>query len=169
MFEGRLAWADEQVRQLATLTEPRNVSTDKVERVRDLVEVTQIVRYLQDVPPDMARPQLRKILKGENTRHNNGDDPGRNTRYESCPFAILVRCKSTRLQLAPAMKRPGRAWVGFEVVPDTTGSVVRQTAVSDPVDLAGLAYWRAVYPLHELVFGEMLRGSAQSIAPARAA
>jgi hypothetical protein len=35
--------------------------------------------------------------------------------------------------------------------------VIRQTALFDPVGLAGLAYWWLVYPLHQLVFRGMLR------------
>jgi len=44
------------------------------------------------------------------------------------------------------------------VVPDGAGSVLRQTAIFDPVGLLGLAYWYALYPLHQLVFAGMLRG-----------
>jgi hypothetical protein len=71
----------------------------------------------------------------------------------------------TRLLLAAEMKLPGRAWLEFEVTPDGAGSMIRQTAVFDPVGLLGLAYWYAVYPLHQLVFGGMLRGIARSAEP----
>jgi hypothetical protein len=63
------------------------------------------------------------------------------------------------------MKLPGRAWLEFEVTPNGTGSVIRQTAVFDPVGLPGLAYWYSTYPLHQLVFAGMLSGSR---APLRA-
>jgi hypothetical protein len=56
------------------------------------------------------------------------------------------------------MKLPGRAWLEFEVVACGNGSEIRQTASFDPAGFFGLAYWYAVYPLHELVFGGMLRG-----------
>jgi hypothetical protein len=59
------------------------------------------------------------------------------------------------------MKTPGRAWLQFEVEPNGTGSIVRQTALFDPRGLAGLAYWYALYPLHKLVFAGMLRGIAR--------
>jgi tryptophan-rich sensory protein len=62
-----------------------------------------------------------------------------------------------RLRLFAEMRLPGRAWLQFEVEPAGTGSRVRQTAEFDPVGLAGLAYWYAVYPLHEWVFAGMLR------------
>lgn len=63
-----------------------------------------------------------------------------------------------RLLLAAEMKLPGRAWLEFVVVGDAAGSVIRQTAMFDPVGLAGLAYWYLIYPLHRLVFAGMLRG-----------
>jgi len=63
-----------------------------------------------------------------------------------------------RLRLQAEMKLPGRAWLEFEVVPDGTGgSTVRQTALFDPVGIAGRAYWLAFYAPHALIFSGMLR------------
>ena len=67
------------------------------------------------------------------------------------------------LRLAAEMKLPGRAWLQFEVVPDGAGSMLRQTAIFDPVGLLGLAYWYGLYPLHQLVFAGMLRGIAAAM------
>lgn len=61
------------------------------------------------------------------------------------------------LRMRAEMKLPGRAWLEFEVTENESGSMIRQTAILDPVGLFGLAYWYAVYPLHKLVFGGMLR------------
>jgi hypothetical protein len=66
------------------------------------------------------------------------------------------------LRLAAEMKMPGRAWLEFEVTADANGSIIRQTAIFDPVGLGGLMYWYLVYPLHQLVFGGMLRGIAHA-------
>ncbi len=67
-----------------------------------------------------------------------------------------------RLRLAAEMKLPGRAWLEFEVEPsDRGGSTIRQTAMFDPVGVLGRAYWYSVYPLHQIVFGGMLRGLAR--------
>jgi uncharacterized protein YbjT (DUF2867 family) len=66
------------------------------------------------------------------------------------------------LRLAAEMKLPGRAWLEFEVTADTNGSVIRQTAIFDPIGLSGLLYWYSVYPLHQLVFAGMLRGIARA-------
>ena len=40
------------------------------------------------------------------------------------------------------------------------GSTIRQTAIFDPVGLAGLAYWYSLWPIHGYVFGGMLQGIA---------
>jgi uncharacterized protein YbjT (DUF2867 family) len=60
------------------------------------------------------------------------------------------------LRLAAEMKVPGRAWLEFEVEPSGSGSMIRQTALFDPVGLAGLAYWYSLYPLHSVIFRGML-------------
>jgi uncharacterized protein YbjT (DUF2867 family) len=69
------------------------------------------------------------------------------------------------LRLSAEMKLPGRAWLQFEVEPDGEGSLVRQTALFDPLGLVGLAYWYALYPLHQLVFAGMLRGIVRAMPP----
>ncbi|HET9512369.1 MAG TPA: DUF2867 domain-containing protein [Gemmatimonadales bacterium] len=69
-----------------------------------------------------------------------------------------------RLLLAAEMKLPGRAWLSFEVTPDGTGSIIRQTAVFDPLGLPGLIYWYLAWPLHQLVFAGMLSGIARAAA-----
>jgi hypothetical protein len=71
------------------------------------------------------------------------------------------------LRLRAEMKLPGRAWLQFEVNagPDETGvpgSWITQTAMFDPVGLLGPLYWYAVWPLHQWVFGGMLRKIAQA-------
>jgi hypothetical protein len=72
------------------------------------------------------------------------------------------------LRLHAEMRLPGRAWLQFEVDGDEHGSRIRQTAIFDPVGLAGLVYWYALLPLHRLVFARMLDGIATraSVRPA---
>ena len=55
------------------------------------------------------------------------------------------------------MRLPGRAWLEFEVSGKDGESLIRQTAIFDPVGLFGLVYWYALYPLHRLVFAGMLK------------
>jgi hypothetical protein len=64
------------------------------------------------------------------------------------------------LRLAAEMKLPGRAWLEFEIIGTGGSSTIRQTAIFDPVGFFGLMYWYALYPVHQLVFGGMLRGIA---------
>ena len=66
------------------------------------------------------------------------------------------------LRLAAEMKLPGRAWLEFEVTRKDGESVIRQTASFDPVGPLGRAYWYALYPVHQLVFGGMLRAIARA-------
>ena len=40
---------------------------------------------------------------------------------------------------------------------------MRQTALFDPVGLAGLLYWYGIYPLHAFIFRGMFRGIIRAI------
>jgi len=62
-----------------------------------------------------------------------------------------------KLRLRAEMKLPGRAWLEFAVEPRGYSSLIRQTAIFDPLGLGGLVYWYALYPVHKLIFGKMLR------------
>jgi hypothetical protein len=71
------------------------------------------------------------------------------------------------LRLHAEMKLPGRAWLEFEVLPESGGATIRQTALYDPVGLFGLAYWYLIYPLHHLVFSGMLKNIARAAVAGR--
>jgi hypothetical protein len=66
-----------------------------------------------------------------------------------------------RLRLAAEMRLPGRAWLQFDLEPDGDHTVIRQTALFDPLGLAGLLYWYLLYPMHKVIFAGMLRGIAR--------
>lgn len=66
------------------------------------------------------------------------------------------------LRLAAEMRLPGRAWLQFEVTPERGGSLVRQTALFDPVGLGGILYWYVLWGIHQLVFAGMLRNIARA-------
>jgi uncharacterized protein YbjT (DUF2867 family) len=66
------------------------------------------------------------------------------------------------LRLAAEMKVPGRAWLEFEVTTAGAKATIRQTAMFDPLGLPGRAYWYALYPVHQLVFGGMLSAIARA-------
>ncbi len=67
-----------------------------------------------------------------------------------------------QLLLRAEMALPGQAWLEFQVEPTAAGSRICQTATFDAVGFAGRAYWYAVSPLHQFVFGGMLRGIVQA-------
>ena len=62
------------------------------------------------------------------------------------------------VRLRAEMKVPGRAWLEFQARPlDHGGTLVVQTAFFAPRGLFGLLYWYALYPVHGLIFGGMIR------------
>lgn len=71
------------------------------------------------------------------------------------------------LRLQGEMNIPGRHWLQFEITPDGDGSLLRQTAIFDPVGLRGLAYWYLLYPIHAFVFARMLSRIARIAEGAR--
>jgi hypothetical protein len=66
------------------------------------------------------------------------------------------------LRFRAEMKVPGRAWLQFETHPKPDGgAVLIQTAFFAPKGLAGLAYWYALYPIHALIFRDLIRAIAR--------
>lgn len=61
------------------------------------------------------------------------------------------------LRLRAEMKLPGHAWLQFEAVAAGGETTFRQTAFFEPHGIGGYAYWYAVLPFHELIFGNMAR------------
>ena len=57
---------------------------------------------------------------------------------------------------------PGRAWLEFEVEPEGPRCTLRQTAEFDPSGWLGHLYWYALYPLHGLIFANMLKYLARA-------
>jgi len=67
------------------------------------------------------------------------------------------------LRLAAEMRLPGRAWLQFEVTSEAGGSLIRQTALFDPVGLMGLVYWYTLWAIHQVVFRGLLRGIVRAV------
>ena len=66
------------------------------------------------------------------------------------------------LRLAAEMRAPGRGWLQFELVPLADGQTrIVQTATWDPVGLSGHLYWFSMWPLHEFIFRDMIKGIAR--------
>jgi hypothetical protein len=67
------------------------------------------------------------------------------------------------LRLKAEMRLPGRAWLQFEIEPVGTGSSLRQTAIFDPVGILGQLYWYVLFPVHQLVFAGLLKGTVNAM------
>lgn len=67
-----------------------------------------------------------------------------------------------RLLLRAEMKVPGRAWLEWESRPENGGTRLVQTARFEPFGLAGALYWYALYPLHRLIFSDLVRAVGQT-------
>lgn len=68
------------------------------------------------------------------------------------------------LSLRAEMRLPGQAWLQFEVEPAEGGSRITQTAVFRPLGLGGLIYWYGLYPIHWVIFRQMLKEIARRAA-----
>ncbi|HEX2217795.1 MAG TPA: SDR family oxidoreductase [Gemmatimonadales bacterium] len=103
------------------------------------------------------RGLLDLALGGPGLRRGRGD-PELVTPGDAIDFWRVEAVEPGRLlRLAAEMRLPGRAWLQFEVTPARGGSLIRQTALFDPVGLRGLIYWYALWGIHQMVFAGMLR------------
>lgn len=69
------------------------------------------------------------------------------------------------LRLFADMKLPGRAWLQLEVEGLPSGSILRLSAIFDPIGILGWLYWYSLYPVHKLMFGRMLRAMEREMGP----
>jgi hypothetical protein len=67
-----------------------------------------------------------------------------------------------QLRLMAEMKLPGRAWLEFLIEDDEYGCILKQTAAFYPTGVGGLLYWYALYPVHMLIFAQMIRNIARA-------
>jgi uncharacterized protein YbjT (DUF2867 family) len=104
-----------------------------------------------------VRGMLDKLVGGPGLRRGRRD-PEHLAPGDALDFWRVRAVEPDRLlRLRAEMRLPGRAWLQFEVSPDGDGSRIRQTAIFDPHGLSGLAYWYALWPAHQFVFGGLLR------------
>lgn len=71
------------------------------------------------------------------------------------------------LRLSAEMRLPGRAWLQFEIEPGSSGSIIRQTAIFDPVGIMGQLYWYSLYPVHDFIFSGMLKAIVRAMGESR--
>jgi uncharacterized protein YbjT (DUF2867 family) len=73
-------------------------------------------------------------------------------------YTVEVLNPGRLLRLRNDMKAPGPAWMQFEALTADNGKTLYvQTAFFEPHGLAGLAYWYALYPFHQLIFNGLAR------------
>jgi len=65
------------------------------------------------------------------------------------------------LRLRAEMKVPGKAWLQFEALPEGEGTRLVQTAYFAPTGFLGWAYWYGIYPLHALIFNDLVDAVAR--------
>lgn len=89
-------------------------------------------------------------------------DPERVEFGETLDFWRVIGIERARsLSLLAEMKLPGTATLNFEIEPgadDPHTATLTMTARFRPTGFLGIMYWFGVLPLHNLVFGGMLRG-----------
>lgn len=68
-----------------------------------------------------------------------------------------------KLVLVAEMKIPGKAWLEYELFEDEKGTHLRQTAIFDPLGLAGLIYWYGTSPIHAFIFNGMVNCLTKSL------
>ena len=106
---------------------------------------------------------LDRLAGGEGMRKGRREDedlsPG-----DPVDFFRVAAIKPCRLlRLVAEMKLPGCATLEFRVEPESDRITrLHQISVFIPRGLAGILYWRAVDPLHRLVFSGMLEGIARA-------
>ena len=65
------------------------------------------------------------------------------------------------LRLRAEMKVPGKAWLQFEAIEENGGTRLVQTAFFVPTGFLGWAYWWGLYPIHALIFSDMVDALAR--------
>jgi uncharacterized protein YbjT (DUF2867 family) len=89
-------------------------------------------------------------------RHPSELEPG-----DAIDFWRIERVEPPHLlRLRAEMKVPGRAWLQWEVLPEADGTQLVQTAIFEPIGLAGHLYWNLLYPVHKIMFSGLVRSIA---------
>ncbi|MDP9337297.1 MAG: SDR family oxidoreductase [Acidobacteriota bacterium] len=110
-----------------------------------------------------TRGVLDLLFRGAGMRRGRRS-PTRLFAGDTVDFWRVEKIEPARLlRLAAEMRLPGRAWLQFEVEPAPCGSLVRQTAIFDPVGLMGQLYWYLLYPIHRFMFAGMLAGIVRAM------
>jgi uncharacterized protein YbjT (DUF2867 family) len=111
---------------------------------------------------------LLDLLFGGAGMRRGRRDPDRLLAGDTVDFWRVEEIQRDHLvRLEAEMRLPGRAWLQFEVEQDGSGSVIRQTAIFDPMGILGQLYWYFLYPVHQFVFAGMLTGIVRATGESR--
>jgi uncharacterized protein YbjT (DUF2867 family) len=69
---------------------------------------------------------------------------------------------TSHLRLRAEMKVPGRAWLEWQVREDPGGSRLIQRALFAPSGICGLVYWHGLYPIHRVIFNDLINAIARA-------
>ncbi|MBN1106064.1 MAG: DUF2867 domain-containing protein, partial [Deltaproteobacteria bacterium] len=79
-------------------------------------------------------------------------------------FRVLEVEEPRHLHLLAEMRLPGEASLEFSLIPLKDGQTeLRQLSRFLPKGLFGLLYWYVLYPFHQWIFREMLKGVAGAV------
>ncbi|WP_067813359.1 SDR family oxidoreductase [Nocardia inohanensis] len=104
------------------------------------------------------RGWIDKIAGGAGLRRGRRD-PHRLHTGEALDWWRVEHLERPRLlRLRAEMRVPGNAWLELSATPEPGGGTLyRQRAIFEPHGLSGHAYWKAIAPFHNVIFGGMLR------------
>ncbi|CNE54402.1 oxidoreductase [Mycobacterium tuberculosis] len=109
-----------------------------------------------------ARGVIDRLVGGVGLRRGRRD-PRRLRIGETVDFWRVEEIEAGRLlRLRAEMRLPGLAWLELRVSGENGRSLVEQRALFHPRGLAGHAYWWAIRPFHDRIFGGMCRGIARA-------
>ncbi len=107
------------------------------------------------------RGMLDRVLGGPGLRRGRRD-PTELLPGESLDFWRVERVEHGKLlRLRAEMKVPGKAWLEWETVAEDGGARLVQTAYFKPAGLGGVLYWNLLYPIHKLIFSDMVKAIAK--------
>lgn len=100
---------------------------------------------------------IDKLIGGPGMRRGRRDSQ-RLQRGDAVDFWRVEEVDSpVSLLLRAEMKVPGRAWLHYECYETATGTELVQTVVFEPRGTWGTVYWKLSYPIHKIIFGDMVK------------
>lgn len=106
------------------------------------------------------RGVMDKIAGGPGLRRGRRD-PRQLLAGESVDFWRVEEIRQdSLLRLRAEMKLPGSAWLQWEVRAENEGSRLMQSSLFAPTGTIGALYWNLLYPVHNLMFGRLIRAIA---------